>query len=733
MAQESPVVGVFTQRDMSFGTGYISSRFLGFATMTGTLLKRLATLAALITLAATLSTTTVSAQETRPGSEASLAADQTPSLQIDRLYLAIFGRQPDPGGKAFWLDQLTSGARTLSQIADLMVGSSDEFTDLYGALDNNGFVNQLYLNVQGRNGDAGGIAFWSGELASRALTRGGVVLGFSESVEFREAQGSADPLDRLYCAFFLRNPDPGGKRFWTDQYLVAEQSLGSIAQQFTGVPEFSDLYGPLTDRQFVELIYKNVLGRGLPLVETTGPNFWTGQLNTGARTRGSVMVEFSESPEYQQRWTRNAPCPAAGNAVATAVDDNATVTFAGSVTVNWAQNDTLPAGTTVAITTQGANGTAVDNGNGTFTYTRNTNSATTDSFTYTVTSADSITDTGTVNVTILLAGADGIPTAVDDVFSVPAGAATDVAWATNDTTDESVSVKSFTQPANGTVTYSGGNTFVYTPNGGFTNGTDTFTYTLTDGGAPEDTSTATVTVNVGSTDIGAAVADRFIVIVNTATDLDVLANDNTAGLSLSDPGTATHGTLEIVGNAVRYTPDTGYTASRTGQGLVGDSFTYTLTDASGNTSQAAVEVVVLAQPECEVFMNYPYTPEVGAADPGNIELFFSSLGCFELYDSTQNLQVSWNNVTVDGAVVTTTSPNAANVLRDLAPVSAAAAADFDVTIAGTAVMTVNGATAITIQFGVQFTSADNGATWNRSGFRGRGPGDVTVTINPLAS
>lgn len=699
-------------------------------------------LAALVTLAATLNTTAVSAQDTRPGSSASLAADQTPELQIQRLYGAVFDRAPDDGGFAFWVNELKSGARSLREIADAMVGISPEFTDTYGNLNNLDFVNRLYLNVQGRPGEAGGVAFWRGQLDSGARSRGGVVLGFSESPEYRAATGSTVPLDRLYCAFFLRNPDAGGKSFWTSRYLVDELSLGAIAQQFTSVPEFSNLYGSLTDREFVELIYKNVLGRDLPLVEIGGPSFWTGQLATGARTRGQVMVAFSEAAEYLNRWAPNTPCPAAGKARPDAVNDSGTVLSAtsSSVTINWRQNDVVPFGTTVAIATQGTKGTAVNNGNGTFTYTRNSTAGTTDSFTYKLTSADKITDTATVNITILAPGADGIPTAVDDVAMTTPNTPVNIPWAANDTTNSGVTVLSITQPTNGTVVNNGNNTFTYTPKAGFKNAADTFTYTLTDGGAPADTSTATVTVNVsaGGTVTDAAVDDRVIVVINTATTLAPLANDSGAGLAIASFTQPSHGSVTAVQatgtTTLRYTPNTGYTAARTGTGLVGDTFSYTLTDAAGNQSTATVEVVVLAKPECEVFMNYPYEPEVGAVDPANIELFFSNLGCFELYSPTANKQVQWNNITVDGTAVTTTSPAANNVLRDLVPVGTKAA-DFSVQVAGTAVLTVDGATAVTIQFQLRFFSTDNGATWARdpASFRGRGDADVTVAINPLAS
>jgi len=129
--------------------------------MTVTLLKRLATLVALVCLAATLNTSAVGAQDSRPGTEAALAGDQTPEQQIERLYGAVFDRAPDEAGFAFWVNELRSGARNLRQIADAMVGVSPEFRDTYGNLDNRGFVNRLYLNVQGRPGDTAAVDFWT--------------------------------------------------------------------------------------------------------------------------------------------------------------------------------------------------------------------------------------------------------------------------------------------------------------------------------------------------------------------------------------------------------------------------------------------------------------------------------------------------------------------------------------------------------------------------------------------
>jgi hypothetical protein len=89
------------------------------------------------------------------------------------------------------------------------------------------------------------------------------------------------------------------------------------------------------------------------------------------------------------------------------------------------------------------------------------------------------------------------PVAVDDAFTVAKnGSGTVVALANDyDGEDDTLTVVSYTQGANGAVKYSAkNNNFRYTPKKGFT-GTDTFTYTITDGYGNFATATVTVTVS----------------------------------------------------------------------------------------------------------------------------------------------------------------------------------------------------------------------------------------------
>lgn len=152
------------------------------------------------------------------------------------------------------------------------------------------FALQQYRDFLGREGDAGGINFWTTQINTAAQTRGQMVENFFNSAEF---QSTGAPVTRLYFAYFLRIPDYGGLTFWTNSFRQGN-SLANISQAFATSQEFVNRYGALSNDQFVDLVYQNVLGRP---ADAGGKSFWLGQLN-GGTTRGAMMLGFSESPEY---------------------------------------------------------------------------------------------------------------------------------------------------------------------------------------------------------------------------------------------------------------------------------------------------------------------------------------------------------------------------------------------------------------------------------------------------
>ncbi|WP_348721801.1 tandem-95 repeat protein, partial [Tenacibaculum sp. 190524A05c] len=168
-----------------------------------------------------------------------------------------------------------------------------------------------------------------------------------------------------------------------------------------------------------------------------------------------------------------------------AVDDTATVNEDASTTITVSTNDDIGGdggdGEDYSLTSGPSNGTVTETSDGVFVYTPNADFNGTDSFTYTITDADGDTDTAIVVITVN--SVDDVPTATDDTATVNEDASTTITVSTNDDIGgdggdgEDYSLTS--GPSNGTVTETSDGVFVYTPNADF-NGTDSFTYTITD-------------------------------------------------------------------------------------------------------------------------------------------------------------------------------------------------------------------------------------------------------------
>lgn len=159
-------------------------------------------------------------------------------------------------------------------------------------------VDQQYRDLLGRPADPAGLSTWSGQLLSGQQTPASLVTTLLTS---GESNALVAPVARLYEAYFLRLPDPGGFDYWVN-YMRRGATLAQVSAAFAASPEFVARYGALSQSGFVDLIYRNVLGRPADL---GGLTYWVGQLVNGLRDRGSVMLGFSESAEHvRATWAR---------------------------------------------------------------------------------------------------------------------------------------------------------------------------------------------------------------------------------------------------------------------------------------------------------------------------------------------------------------------------------------------------------------------------------------------
>ena len=155
-------------------------------------------------------------------------------------------------------------------------------------------------------------------------------------------------------------------------------------------------------------------------------------------------------------------------------------------------NDTF----TIIAVTQGTNGTVtITDGGANISYEPDADFFGTDTFTYTINDGEL---NGTATVTVTVENVNDDPIAVDDAASVDEDSSTTVYVLDNDgfapDDEETLTIDSVTQGTHGTVTIASGDTrVIYEPDADYF-GTDTFTYTISDGNGGESTATVTMTV-----------------------------------------------------------------------------------------------------------------------------------------------------------------------------------------------------------------------------------------------
>jgi uncharacterized protein YkwD len=153
-------------------------------------------------------------------------------------------------------------------------------------------VDQVHRQLIGRLPTANERSQWLGPLQTGSKSPGDLVAALRQSSHHKNV---VDQVTRLYRAYYLRSPDKGGLEYWIAQRLGG-RTMVSISDFFSRSAEFIEIYGPLTNAEFVALVYQNVLDRPGSVADR---NYWTSEISSGRRTRGTVMIGFSESAEYK--------------------------------------------------------------------------------------------------------------------------------------------------------------------------------------------------------------------------------------------------------------------------------------------------------------------------------------------------------------------------------------------------------------------------------------------------
>lgn len=148
-----------------------------------------------------------------PAALADIIAANPSAAMVDRLYLAFFQRFPDDEGWDHWIDVRADGSE-LEDIAEWFARST-EFSTRYDTADFSTFLDRLYLDVLGRNPDESGKAYWLAKLADGEVSRGTIVVYFSESAEMLRVAAPRTELTIIRRALGQDRPSEQEVEAWT--------------------------------------------------------------------------------------------------------------------------------------------------------------------------------------------------------------------------------------------------------------------------------------------------------------------------------------------------------------------------------------------------------------------------------------------------------------------------------------------------------------------------------------
>ena len=366
---------------------------------------------------------------------------------ILRFYQGVYGRVPDKGGLAYWVDVYRANY----------------------ALDNPATTTQNEALV------AMARPFVDPVLTPEFLARYGPAPTSYTGTEW-EAYAT-NFIDKLYLNVLQRAADPGGLAYWVEQFLL---KFGELRSVFLATGR-SEAAAALEARA----IYLEQFTNSQEMKDSTAP--WISAFLTGA----------AQDPDPAGLYTGslfNDPPVAVGDAYQ-AVGGVALIVDGPGVLANDSDVD----GQTLSATLIAGpgHGSLQLLANGGFTYTATASYSGTDSFTYRA--SDGARQSATVTVTLTITAGNQPPQAYSDVYSVNEDTLlTDLTYGVlyNDGDPEGATLTAVlaSGPSHGQLTLNADGTFTYMPAANYS-GQDSFTYQASDGLALSAPTTVTITID----------------------------------------------------------------------------------------------------------------------------------------------------------------------------------------------------------------------------------------------
>ncbi len=200
-----------------------------------------------------------------------------PPDYVPQVYRDLLGRDPEPGGLAYWNDQLGRGVPFPAVAQSIVVSGEYERRQ----------VTAQYRALLQRDPDPGGLGYWAAQLARGVRTADlqSLLAGSTEYLRTRAGGDGGRLVDAWYQDALGRLPDRSGKDFYLGELFFGVPRY-AVAQQIFGA--FEALRHQVTD------YYLALLQRP---PDQDGQFYWAYRVAAG-ETDQQVVVALISSGEY---------------------------------------------------------------------------------------------------------------------------------------------------------------------------------------------------------------------------------------------------------------------------------------------------------------------------------------------------------------------------------------------------------------------------------------------------
>ncbi|NBQ87921.1 MAG: DUF4214 domain-containing protein, partial [Betaproteobacteria bacterium] len=216
-----------------------------------------------------------------------MAVTAAQRTQVSQFYVALFGRAPDAEGLGYWTGQLDGGT-TPQQVANTMFGVAPARGYYPDVTNFNQIIGSFYRNVLGRDADAGGLAYWVGELTAAKGDFGVIVVRMIDIVA--NYAGTSDPV--------LNQAGMDSKNLFNNRTSVAQY----YGEKGGGLANSTSILGSVTkEAASVAAAKASIDGTQAP---PAGTPVAAPALPATAASETAINTNFND-PLYSSQWNLN--------------------------------------------------------------------------------------------------------------------------------------------------------------------------------------------------------------------------------------------------------------------------------------------------------------------------------------------------------------------------------------------------------------------------------------------